>query len=313
MSPSCIVWAGRIVRASPSCATPASQLACSTVRGTPHATTARVVFASGARPRPRPGERGAVGPRAVGAAGAGDDRARRGVDHVAAGVDDGKRADHGTAAAYAPVPTPARAAGRPEQLADRRAGAPAPTVPVAGARALAAAVARSPIAASGHSGRPTARSKITAPGTIGTRDLAGVEADAGGRQPAHHAAGGLQPERAPAREQHRVHALDERPRPAQVGLARAGGGAAHGDAGHRPVAAHHDRAAGQRVVVARVPDLDAGHVGDRALGRHPFGVYVAFTVCATTSPSRKTNVSTPSSTEAFAESAAQCRSMRSPS
>ena len=80
--------------------------------------------------------------------------------------------------------------------------------------------------------------------------------DAGGR---------LEPERAAAAQHDRVRPLDERPRAAEVGLARAGRGAADRDPGDRARAADDGGAPGHGVRVGVVPDLDAGDVGDRVV------------------------------------------------
>jgi hypothetical protein len=66
------------------------------------------------------------------------------------------------------VPSPPRIAFSGPSSLPIVAPVPAPTRPRAIFRDASAA-ARSPIAASGHAVSPTARSKITAAGTIGTR------------------------------------------------------------------------------------------------------------------------------------------------
>ena len=82
-------------------------------------------------------------------------------------------------------------------------------------------------------------------------------------EPTHHAAGGIEPERAAAGQQQRVHLVDEVARHQQIGLARAGCRAAHidtaGDAGF----AQHHRAAGGPARVGVVADLQPCDVGDR--------------------------------------------------
>jgi hypothetical protein len=69
-------------------------------------------------------------------------------------------------------------------------------------------------------------------------------------QPAHHAAGGVQPEGAAAGQQHRVHAVHGVFGAQQVGLARAGRAAAHVDAAGHALGAQHHGAAGGRPAAA---------------------------------------------------------------
>ena len=75
--------------------------------------------------------------------------------------------------------------------------------------------------------------------------------------------GGVEAERAAARQHDRVHELRvgcgglE-----QVGLARAGRAAAHVDARHRARSRQHDRAAGRPLGERVVPDLDPGDRGE---------------------------------------------------
>ncbi len=84
-------------------------------------------------------------------------------------------------------------------------------------------------------------------------------------EPAHDAAGGVEPEGAAAGEHDRVDLLDEILGAQQVGLAGAGGGAAHVDAAGRAGFAEHDGAAGRPARVGVVAHAQAGDVGDRAV------------------------------------------------
>ena len=99
-------------------------------------------------------------------------------------------------------------------------------------------------------------------------DLAGLGADgeagAAFLEEAHHAARGVEAVGAASREHERVDALDEAPRVEQIGLARAGGAAAHLDARDCAVREEQDGRAGQELRVgARVAaDEDTGDVDD---------------------------------------------------
>jgi hypothetical protein len=59
-----------------------------------------------------------------------------------------------------------------------------------------------------------------------------------------------------------VHLLDQVHRAQRVGLARAGRAAALVDPAHRTLQAQDRGAAGERGFILRVPDQDAGDVGD---------------------------------------------------
>ena len=98
----------------------------------------------------------------------------------------------------------------------------------------------------GRAGKPKSpprpRSKITAQGTIGTTSPG---APIGSPTPARssrcmHTVGGGEPERAAAREHHRVHPLDQVARVQQVGLAGARAAAAHVDSGNGAVVGGQD-------------------------------------------------------------------------
>ena len=142
------------------------------------------------------------------------------------------------------------------------APAPAPTLPCAGACVDAASQAAKPACASGRTrASPSQRSNSTAAGTIGTRAGPIGKAVAVLVEPAHHAAGGIEAERAAAGQQQRVHLVDEVARHQQIGLARAGCRAAHVDAAGDAGFAQHHRAAGGPARVGVVADLQAGDVG----------------------------------------------------
>ena len=95
---------------------------------------------------------------------------------------------------------------------------------------------------------------------------ADLDADAAGFQPAHHAAGRIQPEGAAAREHYRMHPVHQVDRREQVGLARAGRRAAHVHAGHRALAREHHAAACGAARVGEVADLDACHIANAVGG-----------------------------------------------
>ncbi len=96
----------------------------------------------------------------------------------------------------------------------------------------------------------------------GHRPGAVHKADAPLLQVAHDAAGRVEAPGAAARQDDGVDRLDQRAGPQGVGLAGAGGAAAHVDAAHGPLLAEDDGAAGGGAPVRPVPDADAGHVGD---------------------------------------------------
>ncbi len=89
-----------------------------------------------------------------------------------------------------------------------------------------------------------------------------LQADALLVEPAHHAAGGVEPEGAAPGQQYRMHLFDHIAGREQVGLARARGGTAHVDAADRAGAREHHGAAGGPARVGEVADLDACHIGD---------------------------------------------------
>ena len=143
---------------------------------------------------------------------------------------------------------------------------PAPTEPCATRPAVARLAARSPSSAPGRRAPlPSPRSNRIAAGTIGNRPPREVEADAALLEMADDAARRVEAEGRAAREHDRVDFLDEVAGPQQIGLARAGSGAAHVDATNRAVGADHDGAAGRPATVRPVADADAGDIGDRVV------------------------------------------------
>ena len=195
---------------------------------------------------------------AVGAARAGEQPPAGGVAHVADGVDRDQRADAqverrrtvrgrhahaqrsaADAALHRPLDAP--------QLADGGAGACADRAPRrrAGDGGGAGGVAGGGVGAEPRVAEPEVVQHRRRNDRHARR--ADRDADAALVEPAHHAAGGVEPERAAAGEQHARARARRRCRGQQVGLARARRGAAHVDAGDGAVAAaQHDGAAGGR-------------------------------------------------------------------
>ena len=145
------------------------------------------------------------------------------------------------------------------------APAPAPTLPCAGGRGrrgLAGGVAGLRVGPDARIAEPQVEQHRRRHDRHARR--ADREAVAALVEPAHHAAGGVEAERAAAGEQHRVHALDQVAGREQVGLARAGRGAAHIDAAGRARFAEHDGAAGRPPRVGVVADAAGpADIGDR--------------------------------------------------
>jgi hypothetical protein len=149
MSPSLMVWIGRIVRARPSCAICAILVASALPTTASVATIASVVALLvgggarvGDRPFAAPERRHRVEEAlAVGGAGAGDDPAVRRIDHVAHRVDRDQRRDRDAATLIEAVPRPPRIAWPMPNSLPIIAPAPAPTLPSAGASRVAAAQA----------------------------------------------------------------------------------------------------------------------------------------------------------------------------
>ena len=177
-------------------------------------------------------------------------------------------------------------------LEERGHGFPTPSgvVPiVVGAVLIDLSVGRSdvrPDAASGYAACAAASKAPPAMGSVGAaegevdEDGAGDDGDdAGGDreaaaallQPAHDAAGGVQAEGAAAAEKDGVDAVDEVAGAEEVGLAGAGGAAAHVGGGDGAVGAEDDCAAGGGLPVGPVTDLEAGDGGNGVAigsGRH---------------------------------------------
>ncbi|MNT29468.1 hypothetical protein D3C72_1652080 [compost metagenome] len=95
-----------------------------------------------------------------------------------------------------------------------------------------------------------------------------VKADLLFFQVAHHAAGGVQPERAAARQHDGMHFFHHVDGVEQVGFTGAGRGAAHIHAANRARFGNDDRAAGGAARVGVVPHAQARNLGDAAAPGH---------------------------------------------
>ncbi len=194
----------------------------------------------------------------------GDHGAARRVDHVAGGVDRHQRADGDPAGEpHARRAEPALGGTlEPRHLAHGRPGAGADTAlrHRPSARRLAGRLAGGRVRA--HVRAPHRQVEEHGRGDDGHAQRAHLHPAALLLQPAHHATGGVQPEGAPAADQHRVHALHRVHRVEQVGLPRARRRTAHVHAGHGAVAvAQHHRAPRRRLQVGPVAHRQPAHIG----------------------------------------------------
>ena len=83
-------------------------------------------------------------------------------------------------------------------------------------------------------------------------------------QPAHGAGSAVQPPGAAARQHDAVHLLHQIAGVQQIGLARAGGCAAHIHTAHRTFGAQHHAAAGGAACVGAMAHVNSLHLGDVA-------------------------------------------------
>ena len=222
-----------------------------------------------ARPVAAPQRRHLVEQAAVVAARAGDEPAAGGIDDVAERIDGDERghrdaADAERSGAEAAAHRPADA----EQLADAGAGAGA-DVALGRRRArrgLAGGVAGGGVGADRGIADPEIEQDRRRHDRHRHRAAVRLlrpdgDADAALVEPAHHAAGGVEAEGAAAGEQDGVHLLDRVERRQQLGLARAGRGAADVDAADRAALGEDDGAAGRPARIGEVADREAGDGG----------------------------------------------------
>ena len=163
------------------------------------------------------------------------------------------------------VPMPPRIARSKPNSLPTLAPQPAPKLPCSGGAVLAASQAAWPVRRAG------ADARVAEPEVEQHRGRDdGHARRAHGQampvlvEPAHHAAGGVEPERAAAGEQHGMHAVDGALGPQQIGLARARGAAANRHPADHALRAEHDGAAGGAPAFRGVADGEPGHVGQGA-------------------------------------------------
>ena len=238
VSPSNCVCTGLMARASPSCATCASWCACALVMTASVAITPMVVLVPASRgcgSSPRSSARRAVQqppPSAVRAPAT--TCAGVGVDHVAQRIAAISAPTVTPSTVTEAVPMPPFMARAMPNILPTGAPAPAPTLPWAGARAGRPRRPHSRPAHRGGSGVAHQQIKQHGRRHDGHAPDPHVKTDAAFLQPAHHAAGGVQPPRAAAGQHDRVHLVHQVDGREQVGLARAGRGAAHVHAATAP-------------------------------------------------------------------------------
>ncbi len=205
-----------------------------------------------------------------------DDLIRFRVHHIAESIDRDQRADDDAAAAYGQAgraDTRFHGLLRPEHLPHRSAR---PRAEVALARRVGRGAGRGLVAHLGvRAAVGAAHCQVEENGGGDNRHFgdAGVESDLLLLEVAHHAPSRVEAKSGAARQKYRVNLFNEVERIQQVGLARAGRAAAHVHARDRALAAQDHAAAGQRLVILRLPNLDAWHVGDRVVQFHAHPIF----------------------------------------